>query len=209
MATVLHVAASPRGDRSTSLRVVRAFLEEYGRRAPGDTITTVDLSTAKLPAMDGRTIEAKYNILHGQASNDAQRRAWAEVEKVIEQFKQADKYLFSVPMWHFGIPYQLKHYFDVLVQPTYTFSFDPNKGYTGLVTGKPVVVIYARGGEYSSPEAAPLDLQKPYMETILRFIGLTDVRSILVEPTLAGGPDLAAERLDQAIVSAKKLADSL
>lgn len=45
------------------------------------------------------------------------------VEDVIEQFTAADKYLFSLPMWNFGIPYKLKHYIDVIVQPGYTFSF--------------------------------------------------------------------------------------
>ena len=55
---------------------------------------------------------------------------------MIERFKGADKYLFSLPMWNFGIPYKLKHYIDVLVQPTYTFSFSPKEGYKGLVTRK-------------------------------------------------------------------------
>jgi FMN-dependent NADH-azoreductase len=206
MALVLHVAASPRGDRSKSIQVARAFLEEYTRRNPKDSIVTAELFATRLPTMDGPALEAKYNILHGQESTDVQREAWAEVEAVIAEFKAADKYVFSVPMWNFGIPYRLKHYFDVLVQPTYTFSFDPERGYSGLVTGRPVVIVYARGGEYASPETASLDLQKPYIETILGFIGLTGVRSITVEPTLAGGPALAKERVEQAITEAKRLA---
>ena len=36
------------------------------------------------------------------------------------------------------------------MQPGYTFSFDPEKGYAGLVTGRPVVPIYARAGEYAA-----------------------------------------------------------
>jgi FMN-dependent NADH-azoreductase len=208
MATILHIAASPRGERSKSLHVAEAFLEAYRRRAPADEITTVDLFARRLPSMDGPALEAKYNILHGRESDDAQRRAWAEVEKVIDQFRAADKYVLSVPMWNFGIPYRLKHYFDVLVQPGYTFSFDPKKGYTGLVTGKPVVAIFARGGEYAGPEAAALDMQKPYIETILGFIGLTDVRSIVVEPTLAGGPDAAAQCVERAIAEAQHLAEA-
>ncbi len=208
MARVLHISASPRGDRSKSFQVAQTFLEGYRSRTPDDEIAHLDLFATELPPFDGLVLQAKYNILHGQQSTEAEREAWRAVESVVEEFTSADKYVFSLPMWNFGIPYKLKHYFDVLVQPGYTFSFDPENGYSGLVTGKPIVAIYARGGEYASAEAAHLDLQKPSVDTILGFIGLTDVRSVVIEPTLAGGPDLADERLQQAIAQAKELAKS-
>ena len=206
MARVLHIAASPRGDRSKSLQVARAFLHEYRRREPDDEISELNVFSTQLPDFSGPALQAKYNILYGQESSDSERKAWSQVEAVIAEFKAADKYVLSLPMWNFGIPYRLKHYFDVVVQPGYTFSFDPQEGYAGLVTDRPVIAIYARGGEYA--EAAQLDLQKPYIETILGFIGLTDVRSIVVEPTLAGGPDRAAERIQQALAKAEELAKS-
>jgi FMN-dependent NADH-azoreductase len=37
------------------------------------------------------------------------------------------------------------------------------------------------------------DLQKKYLELILAFIGLTNVRSVVVEPALAAGPDVAKQ----------------
>ena len=61
-------------------------------------------------------------------------------------FKSADKYLVSLPMWNFSIPYKLKQYIDLLVHRGLTFSFTPEGGYKGLVTGKPLVAVYARGG---------------------------------------------------------------
>lgn len=50
--------------------------------------------------------------------------------------------------------------------------------------GKPVTVIYARGGEYSNTETSTMDLQKTYMDLIIGFIGFQDIQTILVEPTL-------------------------
>jgi FMN-dependent NADH-azoreductase len=44
------------------------------------------------------------------------------------------------------------------------------------------------------------------MELILGFIGLTDIRSITVEPTLAAGPDVAAEKVKIAELAARKMA---
>jgi FMN-dependent NADH-azoreductase len=100
------------------------------------------------PAFDGDVNDSKYVILH---------------------------YFFSLPMWNFGIPYKLKRLIDVIVQPTYTFSYSPKEGYRGLVTAKPAVMVYARGGEYpAGTDGEGFDLQKRYMELILGFIGFRD-----------------------------------
>jgi len=108
-------------------------------------------------------------------------------------------------MWNLGIPYPLKHLIDVIIQPTYTFPYDPAAGYTGLLTGRPAVVVYARGGAYEG-DSASLDLQRPYLEQALGFMGITDVQSVLVEPTLMGGPDVAEQVLADARRQAADLA---
>ncbi|GAB4236340.1 MAG: NAD(P)H-dependent oxidoreductase [Deltaproteobacteria bacterium] len=205
MAKLLYVEASPRKERSASIEVAKAFLEEYRRTHSGDRVDTLDLWATPLPAFDGPVIETKYAILHGQEPTPAQKSAWKAVETVIDRFRAADKYLFSLPMWNFGIPYKLKQYFDVLVQPTYTFSFSPKEGYKGLVLGKKAAVICARGGEYPPGGGEAYDLQKRYMELILGFIGLTDITSIVVEPTL-GKPDAVAKVRTEAAAKARSAA---
>ncbi|MFN7844351.1 MAG: FMN-dependent NADH-azoreductase [Pirellula sp.] len=145
----------------------------------------------KLPEFDGYTIDAKYQVMHGQGVDAKQQEAWQAVVDMCEEFKSADKFLFSLPMWNFGIPYKLKHYIDIIAQPGQTFAFDPATGYSGLVTGKPVAVVYARGGAYSSDATKGLDFQKGYMDLLLGFIGFADIQSILVEPTLAAPADVA------------------
>jgi len=186
MARLLYIEASPRKERSASIEIARTFIGEYERTHPGDVVETLDLWQTSLPEFDGQIIDSKYVILHGLEHTEQQKRAWSAVEDVISQFTGADKYLFSLPMWNFGIPYKLKHYIDVIVQPGYTFSFSPEEGYTGLVTGKPVATIYARGGAYGPGTGGEsYDLQKAYLEHILGFIGFRDFQTILVEPTLA------------------------
>ncbi len=197
MSTLLYILASPRGQRSYSTQAADAFVASYRQAHPEDQVKTLNVFTENLPNFDGFTLQAKYSILHGQKQNPQEVAAWKAVETVIEEFKSADKYLFAVPMWNFGIPYRLKHYLDVIVQPGYTFSFDPQKGYSGLVTGKPVVGIYARGGAYpAGTPAEAYDLQKRYLEQILGFMGFTDIRSFAVEPMLAEGPAGAQKHLD-------------
>lgn len=185
MAKLLHLMASPRGDRSRSLAVAAAFIEAYREANPDDDVDTLDMSSLELPPFDGPALDAKYAILHGDEPSGEQAKAWKAVEEAIEEFKSADKYVLSVPMWNFGIPYTLKHYIDVITQPTYLFNYSPEEGYTGLVTGKPALITAARGGAY--PEGSDMeafDYQLPYVKTWLQFIGFTDIRSLVVEPTL-------------------------
>lgn len=183
-------------DRSFSLRTARAFLEAYLASHPDDTVKTVDVFSGSLPEFGVLQVAAKYKILHGKPHSQEEVAAWRGVEAAVASFKSADKYVISSAMWNFGIPYMLKKYIDILVQPGYTFSYSPTEGYKGLVTGKPALLILARGGAYpAGTDGATLDFQKPYLETILRFIGFTQIDSVLVEPTLGGGPDAAAVAL--------------
>ena len=199
MSKLLYIQGSPREDRSHSRAVADAFVEAYRGANPKDDIMVLDIFKMDLPAFDGLAIQAKYAILNGKEHSEEELMAWKPIEEVINQFKSADKYVIAVPMWNFGIPYRLKQYIDVILQPGHTFSFTPEEGYKGLVTGKPVLTIYARGGEFAEgSDFAPYDLQKRYMEIVLGFIGFTDSRSIVVEPTLMGGPDVLAGKLNYA-----------
>ena len=191
MSKLLYIESSPRKARSKSISVARSFIEAYKKSNPNDEVVTLDLWDKQLPEFDGFTIDAKYQVLHGQGFNEAQAKAWQAVVDVCDEFKSADRYFFSLPMWNFGIPYKLKHYIDVIAQPGQTFSFDPSAGYSGLVTGKPVAVIYARGGAYGG-EASGMDHQKSYVEQILGFFGFTQIYPIVIEPTLASPNDVAA-----------------
>lgn len=204
MSKLLYIESSPRKARSKSISVSSAFLNAYKSANPSDEVVTLDLWNTTLPEFDGYTIDAKYQVLHGQEFDADQKKAWQAVVDVCDEFKSADKYVISVPMWNFGVPYKLKHYIDVIAQPGQTFSFDPSTGYSGLVTGKPAAVIYARGGAYGG-EASGMDHQKPYVEQILGFFGFTDIHPIVIEPTLAAPDDVAATE-NAAIEQAKKFA---
>jgi len=202
---LLYIEASPRKDRSKSINVARTFLDAYQTAHSDHEVETLDLWTAEIPAFDGATINAKYRVMHGESQQSSEKAAWNRAGEIFDHFKSADKFVFSLPMWNFGIPYRLKHYIDVICQPGMAFKFDPATGYTGLVTGKPAVTIYARGGAYGGPADSPMDFQKPYLDFVLRFMGFTDIRPIVIEPTLAS-PEQVEQALAAASEAAKKLA---
>src|SRR4030042_5703588 len=197
MSKLLYIQASPRIERSYSIAVADAFVSTYKQANPKDEIVTMNLFKKELPSFDGLTVQAKYTILHGQKHSPEELAAWRTVEDLIAEFKSADKYVMAVPMWNFGIPYRLKQYLDILVQPTYTFSFSPQEGYKGLVLGKPIFVAYSRGGAYPKGRAEEaFDLQTKYFQLALGFIGFTDIRTLVVEPTLAG-PEVVKQKREE------------
>jgi FMN-dependent NADH-azoreductase len=208
MSKLLYIQASPRIERSFSIAVAEAFVSAYKQSNPKDEVVAMNLFKKDLPAFDGLAVQAKYTILHGLKHTPEELAAWKKVEELIGEFKSADKYVLAVPMWNFGIPYRLKQYLDIIVQPGYTFSFSPQEGYKGLVLGKPVFVAYSRGGAYPKGSAEEaFDLQTKYFQLALGFIGFTDIRTLIVEPTLAS-PDVAKQRRAEAIAKAKEMANS-
>jgi FMN-dependent NADH-azoreductase len=207
MPKLLYIEASPRKSRSKSIEVAHAFLSELERAHPSVEIDKMDLWATELPAFDNDTADAKYAVLYGQEQTPDQAKAWQRVTKVIDRFKAAEWYLFSLPMWNFGCPYVLKHLIDVIVQPGLTFSFSPDEGYKGLVLNRKAVTVYARGGAYGPGTGAEgYDLQSKTLGGILGFIGITDVTSIVVEPTLGAPADVeatVAKAKDLAVSTAK------
>lgn len=205
MARLLHIHASPRAWQSYSFRVASAFLEAFQSRHPGVGVETLNLFTAGIPEFTAPAAAAKYAVMDGQEPQDEAEQAWEKVVELIRDFASADAYVISTPMWNFSIPYKLKQYVDNLVQPGLTFSYSPTEGYRGMLLNKSALLILARGGEYPvGSEAAGMDMQKPYLETILRFIGVTNIRSLTVESTLSS-PDVAERNLQAALAQAKEL----
>lgn len=209
MSTLLYIEVSPRKGRSASIDVAQSFVSAFLARDTSNRVETLDLWDTELPQFDGDTINAKYRVMHGENPTAEETTAWEVITKITDQFKAADHYLFSSPMWNFSIPYKLKHYIDVISQPGLTWSFSPETGYEGLVTGKSATLVLARGGEYSSDSVVtPMDFQRTYLEMILGFIGFKEINTVLIEPTLTDAETKAmaiAEAKDQANALVKEL----
>ncbi len=202
--TLLYISASPCGANSTSRRVASAFLRAYEATNPEDNLVHLDLWDTELPPLDAMAAVAHRKILTGEPHTEEEAAAWHEMELVADQFKAADKLLIACPMWSFHIPYRLKHYLDLLVQPGLTFSWTRDEGYKGLVTGHSVQLILTRAGRYSrhSPAAA-MDHQTSYLKFIFEFLGFSKIRILTVEPTWLEGREVAANKIEEGFVAAR------
>jgi FMN-dependent NADH-azoreductase len=195
MSRLLYVEASPAKAASMSTGVARTFLEAYRDHHPRDEIDTIDVWNIDLPAFDADMIGAKFAVLRGTSATPTQRALWQRALVHSQRFNAADKYLFSVPMWNFGIPYRLKHFIDVVTLPGQNWSWSREAGYQSLLAGKKAALVYSSAGPYPlAPERDDSDFQKPYLRRWLRFIGVEDMHEINAAPTLTDAGHLAEVR---------------
>ena len=159
-----------------------------------------------LQSLTIKVVQGKYVLLGGQELDEELKAAWKKVLEHIERFLSADGYLMSTPMWNFSIPYTLKHYIDMIIQPKYLFRYT-DKGIEGLVKNKKMLVITSRGGDYSPQSPSHLyDFQEPYLKAIFGLVGLTDIVFIHAQP-MDMGADLQNKKIEEAKAEARKIAE--
>lgn len=199
MSKLLHIAASPRGEDSESLRIARTFLDAYRDSHPNHEVETWDLWDGTLPAFGRAAATAKMAVIGGAALSEEQAAVWAEVQAAADRFLSADRLLFSIPMWNAGVPYVLKQLIDVVSQPGRIWGLDVTTGYVPLLrdTGRKAAVIYVSGvwGPGLGPEFGS-NFQAPFVEDWLRWTGISDVATIGFHPTLTGDVPDARQAAD-------------
>lgn len=202
---ILHIASSPRRERSASLKLASRYLETVTSLHPDASIDVLDVWTTDLLPFDGPALNAKYADLQGVPMSAEQEAVWKQIHALGERFHRADVIVFSVPMWNFGIPYRLKHLIDAVSQRGVLFDFDA-QGMKGLLKGKQVVVFATRGvalGEDYPTDA--YDHQVAYLKTWARMVGIPAISAVLSEATL-GEAATADANFTAALDEASKLA---
>jgi FMN-dependent NADH-azoreductase len=207
MNKLFHIIAAPRGEDSRTLKVTEAFMESFRQKYPGCAVNELNVFTETLPSLTAEALEAKYVLMGGGQLSGELKDAWREVEQHIERFLDTDAYLISTPMWNFSIPFALKHYIDVIVQPQYLFRYTDEGSPEGLVKNKKMVVITSRGGDYGPDSPVrTYDHQEPYLRDIFGFVGITDITFVNAQPMDASGPEVQQEKLEAAKETARQVA---
>jgi FMN-dependent NADH-azoreductase len=188
---ILQINASARLDGANSTRLANTVTARLQAKNPGASVTVRDLAATPHPVLDAAALGALFTPADQRTPEQAARVALDDA--LIAEVQAHDMIVLGVPMYNFGIPVQLKTWLDALARNGVTFRYTAN-GPEGLIQGKKVYVAFARGGIY---RGTPADSQTPYMQTILGFLGLTDVKYIFAEG-LNMGPEAAEKGFAQA-----------
>jgi FMN-dependent NADH-azoreductase len=176
MTTLLQINASLNHDNGQSSQLANQFVAAFHERRPEAKIVVRNVAAADpVPHLNAERFGAF--ITKPEARSAAQRAVVAYSDILIDELKQADVIVLGLPMYNFGVPSQLKAYFDHIARVGVTFKYT-EKGPVGLLAGKKVYVFAARGGVYAG---TPLDTQTSYVRDFLRFLGMADVEFVYAE----------------------------
>lgn len=195
--TLLHVIASPGGEASHSTAAAAELLAAYRERNPTHLVRTVNVWDLAMPEFDAAMIAAKFAVLRTQDASDAQKAQWARAVAISRAFNEADRFVFSLPMWNYGVPYRLKHYIDIVTLPGQNWRWSRDEGYQPLLSGKRAFLMYSSAGDFSEGATPQYqDFQKPYMRQWLRFLGIEVAGEVALAPTLTDPDNLTRIRED-------------
>ena len=191
MKNVLVIKSSILANSSQSSQLV-----DYLKSKISANIVEHDFGVNPLPYYD---LNAATGT-RGEPKTAEQQKAFELSNQLIGEVNKSDVLVFGVPMYNLGIPAQLKTYIDYLNRAGFTFRYTAN-GPEGLITGKKAVAILTYGGTYKDGLA---DLPKLYMQTVLNFIGITDIEFVYAE-----GIGYGPEAIEKAQQSAKAELDRI
>ncbi|HKT96098.1 MAG TPA: NAD(P)H-dependent oxidoreductase [Paraburkholderia sp.] len=191
MTTILQINSAARSQGAQSTLLVNELTNKLQQSNPGAKVVTRNLQADPLPHLDDAVLGAFFTP--AEQRTPEQQAIAARSEALIAELQAADVIVIGAPMYNFGISSQLKTYFDWIARAGITFRYTAT-GPEGLVTGKKVFVVSARGGKY---HGTPNDSQTPYLKSFLGFLGMTDVSFIYAEG-LNMGPEVAGAALASA-----------
>jgi FMN-dependent NADH-azoreductase len=201
MSQILLITSSPRA-ASYSTKVARSLAERLASRAADSSVVVRDLAREPLPHIDDSFAVARN--LSPEQLTPVQKAALRLSDSLLQELFAADAIIIAAGMINFGIPSNLKAYIDYILRPGVTFKYT-EKGPQGLVKGKKVYLVVARGGVYSQGPMQQLNFQDPYLRASLGFIGLNDIEVITVEG-VAFGPEVADKALSAALARVSAIA---
>jgi len=183
---ILQVNSSIKGEASVSSRLAGLVSARLASLVPGSEIAVRDVSSQ--PVLDGAALGALFTPAENRTPEQAARVAVDDA--TIAQVQESDAVVIGVPLYNFGEPVQLKAWIDAIARNGVTFRYTAT-GPVGLLTGKKVYVVLARGGYYKD---TPNDTQTPWLKNVLGFLGLTDVAFLHAEG-LNVSPEAATQAL--------------
>ncbi|MGO3701203.1 MULTISPECIES: FMN-dependent NADH-azoreductase [Halomonas] len=181
----LLVTSSVLGENGQSIALANHFQSRAAARK-GVDVTKRDVIADALPHLDIAELGAWQTP--ADERSDEQKALAARSDELLAELRANDVLVLAVPMYNLGIPSQLKAWFDRVLRAGETFRYTEN-GPQGLVEGKRVIILAARGGIYAGSD---MDSQTPHLKSMLGLMGITDVDVVYAEGLNMGEEQRAA-----------------
>ncbi|MCH5584535.1 FMN-dependent NADH-azoreductase [Shimazuella sp. AN120528] len=207
MSNVLFVKVNDRPvEQAVSVQMYAAFLDAYKETNPSDTVTEIDLFKENIPYYGNDAITGLYKVSQQAPLTEAEDQMVKVINKYMDQFLAADKVVIAFPTWNLTVPAPLMTYISYLAQTGKTFKYTA-EGPVGLITDKKIMLLNARGGNYSLESTQLMEFAcKPTKSVFSGLMGAS-VEEVIIEGH-QHHPDRASEIIQSGLEKTKKVAAS-
>ncbi|MCF6440754.1 NAD(P)H-dependent oxidoreductase [Pseudoalteromonas luteoviolacea] len=191
MYSILHIDSSIRrrvndnpNHDSISKRLAHSFIDSLKENSSIKSYQYRDVGMNPPPFTDQDWLGAVFTPQ--QRRSEQQRQKLAISDQLIQEVKVADIIVISSPMYNYGMPAQLKAWFDQIVRIHETFSFDLNRGdfpLEPILSGKSLVLITSCGefGFEKGGVREAMNHLAPHIKTLSKYLGCEQVFEIASE----------------------------
>ena len=191
MTTLLHVDASVRAIKndnpahdSISKNIAKQFIDSFAQHQAIDEYIYRDVGMNPPPFITQDWIGAVFTPENKKTAEQKQLLALSDT--LIAEIAAADIIVISSPMYNYGMPAQLKAWFDQVVRINKTFDFDLARGdfpLQPLLGGKTLVVITSTG-EFGFEQGGIREHMShlvPHLRTLSKYLGVSTIYEIASE----------------------------
>ncbi|MFC0137936.1 FMN-dependent NADH-azoreductase [Staphylococcus petrasii] len=205
MTKLLYITAHPLDElASNSMAAGKTFVDSYKENHPSDEVKHIDLFKEDIPMIDKDVLTGWGKLRNGDELTSDEQQKVNRLSEILDEFLEADKYVFVSPMWNLSFPPVLKAYIDAISIAGKTFKYTA-EGPQGLLTDKKALHIQSRGGYYTEGPAAEVESGDRYLRNIMTFLGVPSYETIIIEGHNAE-PEKTEEIKAASIAEAKELA---
>ena len=174
MEDLLFINACVRGPRSRTLQLARHFLESWQQKHPEAVITERDLCRDRLSPQYPEVLEER-DTLWGAGKLDDPIFAPAR------QFAAAGRIVIAAPFWDLSFPAILKIYLERISVTNITFGYDDLGRSVGLCRAEKLLFITTRGGDFSIPQIAWMEMGAHQLEALCAMYGIPSFQCLAAQ----------------------------
>ncbi|MDF2067332.1 FMN-dependent NADH-azoreductase [Bacillus sp. Cr_A10] len=205
----MNILVVKANNRPAAEAVSSKMYETFMENIEGANVTTFDVFKEDMPYFGQDLFNAFGKVQNGEELTDLEARLLAAKQKAMDALTAADVVVFAFPLWNLTIPAPLQTFIDYVYQAGFTFKYSEEGQLVSLMTDKKAVILNARGGIYSSPEAAPMEMSANYIKNVVGGVfGMQITDEVIIEGHNAM-PDKAEEIIAAGLENVRVVAQSL
>ncbi|KXH87031.1 FMN-dependent NADH-azoreductase [Sporosarcina sp. HYO08] len=205
----MNILVVKANNRPATDAISSKMYETFMNHLEGVNVTTFDVFAEDMPYLGQDLFNAFGKVESGEEMTDIEQRILAAKQKAMDAFSAADIVVFAFPLWNLTIPAALQTFIDYVYQAGYSFKYDENGQLVQLMKDKKAVILSARGGVYSTPETAPLEMATTYIKNVVGGVfGMEIIDEVIIEghnAMPAQAETIIADGLGKVEAAAKKL----